>query len=83
LPFLCPAIIEEFRIKYLITLFLKEQLFNYGCAIVEICKVAHNNCNYASVKAVDATHYTYLVHPVRSVDCCVHLIVVKSQIEVD
>jgi len=34
LPFLCPAIIEEFRIKYLITLFLKEQLFNYGCTIV-------------------------------------------------
>ena len=83
MPFLCPAIIEEFRIKYLVTLFLKEQLFDDGCAIVEFWKVAHNNRNYASVKAVDATHYTYLVQPVSSVDCCVHLIVVNSQIEND
>ena len=83
MPFLCPAIIEEFRIKSLVTLLLKEHLFNYGCAIVEFCKVAHNNRNYACVKAVNATHYTQLIHPVRSVDCCVHLIIVKSKIEID
>ena len=53
-----PVIIEESSIKFPVTLSLKEQPFNYGSTIVKFWEVAHQNPNYASVKAVDATDDT-------------------------
>ena len=53
-----PVIIEESSIKFSVTLSLKKQPFNYGSTIVKFWEVAHQNANYASVKAVDATDDT-------------------------
>ena len=83
LPFYVPVIIQESFVKFLVTLFLKEQFFYDGSEIVKFWEVAHHNYNYPRVKAVDASHNANLIHPVCSADLCVKLKVVNSHIKPD